>query len=483
MVAGLAGTAGLLLNVNCGGGGGGATGGSTGSGGTSTGGKGGSNSSGGNNGTGGNNATGGKGGSGTGGNGSGGNGSGGNGSGGNGSGGSVSTGGNGSGGSGAGGTAGSGAGGTAGAGNTDGGTAQATVSYLFASDLNGFALDGNASAGNLVNLDGGVKPTLMFDNGVGHPDNGSAKIDVTFTDYSQYVLANQNIAPLIDATGKTISVWVMLDAVDGGSTFTGYAQLQINSTNSFHYAGTGGAGLTPGVWKQLTLDLSQQASPFDASQLIQIGVKFATNSKGDSGAFPGPEHLTFHIDTVTDGGNPPAPTPPYAAFDHSIQGFTASANTHPDGGAVPTVTFDSTEGSPNAGSIDVTLPFSDYGQSYVIQTNVKPTANLSGKTIHAKVRLDGADGGTVTIPASYIQLFAQSTGYNYGGSAGTGLTAGTWTDLTLNVSTPGGTVKTGYDPTQIIQFGIQIGTGSKPDGGTFGAEIMPKLHVDSINVQ
>ena len=38
----------------------------------------------------------------------------------------------------------------------------------------------------------------------------------------------------------------------------------------------------------------------------------------------------------------------------------------------------------------------------------------------------------------------------------------------------------GYDPTQIIQVGVQFGTGGMPDGGVFGAATSPKFHIDSI---
>jgi hypothetical protein len=80
-------------------------------------------------------------------------------------------------------------------------------------------------------------------------------------------------------------------------------------------------------------------------------------------------------------------------------------------------------------------------------------------------------------------LFVQSNGFKYASGGAKGVTAGTWVDLTLPVSTPGGTVTTGYDPTQIIQVGVQFGTGGAPDGGVFGAATSPKFHIDSIVAQ
>jgi hypothetical protein len=52
----------------------------------------------------------------------------------------------------------------------------------------------------------------------------------------------------------------------------------------------------------------------------------------------------------------------------------------------------------------------------------------------------------------------------------------------MNVSTPSST-STGYDPTQIIQVGVQFGIGNMPDGGVFGSREAPVFHIDSIVAQ
>jgi hypothetical protein len=476
MVAGLVGTAGLLFNVNCGGSSGGGTGGNggatTGTGGSHTGGATGTGGShtGGTTGTGGASATGGTaGGSATGGT---------------------------AGGSATGGTAGSSAtggagghatGGGGGTSNTDGGTSTAAFSFTFDKNIEGFGFNtfNPSTGGNVDDIDGGTKPTLTWDNTVGSPSStptGSLKLEVTFTDYNQFALISSGTKPWINGTGKTASVWVLLDAIDGGHTFGGGIQLEASSGTSF--AGASGAytTLTAGTWKAVTLPLTA-AGTFDPAQLIQFSINFTTGSRPDGGTFGGPIHATFHIDTLTDGSGGAAPLAPNANFDVNTQGFTASANTHPDGGAIPTVTFDSTTGDPNPGSIAATLPFSAYNQGYTVQQDVAPSADLSGKTLHAKVRLDTIDGGTPSFPSGYVVLFVQSNGFKYASGGAKGVTAGTWTDLTLTVSTPGGTVTTGYDPTQIIQVGVQFGTGGAPDGGVFGAETLPKFHIDSIVAQ
>ena len=215
-------------------------------------------------------------------------------------------------------------------------------------------------------------------------------------------------------------------------------------------------------------------------------MKFATGAQGDSGAFPGPENCTFHFDTVTDGSGLPAGPALDATFDHSAQGFAVGAfGSVPDGGAGPSLTFDSTTGDPNPGSIDVKLPFTAYGQTYAVNSNVAPPANLSGKTIHAWVMLDKTDAGeSAFTKTGYVKVFAQGTGYVYASGTAKGLAAGVWTEFTMNVSTPeGGTPPATYDPTKIIQVGVQFGLGSMPDGGVFGAAEAPTFHIDSIVAQ
>jgi hypothetical protein len=479
MAAGLAGTAGLLLNVNCGGSSGGGTGGTTGSGGTHTGGTTGTGGAhtGGTTGTGGA-ATGGTTGTG-------------------GTAGSSATGGT-AGSSATGGTGGHATGGAGGAGgvkatggaggnsNTDGGTSTAAFSFTFDKNTEGFSFNTyNPSSGGNVDVgDAGTKPTLTWDGTVGSPSStptGSMKLEVTFTNYNQFALISSGTKPWMNGTGKTATVWVLLDAVDGGHTFGGGIQLEASSGTSFAGASGPYTTLTAGTWKAVTLPLTAAGS-FDPAQLIQFSISIGTGSGPDGGTFAGPVHATFHIDTLTDGSGNPAALAPNATFDVNTQGFVATASTHPDGGAIPTVTFDSTTGAPTPGSIAVTLPFNGYNQGYTIQQDVAPAADLSGKTLHAQVRLDAVDGGTPSFPSGYLQLFIQSAGFKYANGPAKGLTAGAWTDLTLTVSTPN-YMSAGYDPTQIIQVGVQFGTGGMPDGGVFGAATSPKFHIDSIVAQ
>jgi hypothetical protein len=383
-----------------------------------------------------------------------------------------------------GGTAGAG-GATAGAGghtNTDGGTAYASFAYNFDTDKEGFAINTGAGAGNLAAIEGGAHPSLTWDGGVGKPNVGSLKVDATFTTYKQYVLTTIDLNPLIDATGKTAHAWVMVDSVDGGPAFGGGAQLETNSTTSYHGANGAYTTLTPGVWKELTLDLSTtaQPSPFDASQLIQIAVQFGTGSGPEGGTFGAPVHAIFHIDSITDGTGNAAPPLLSHTFDKNTEGYSLSTSiVTPDGGTVPALTWDGTVGSPTNGSLKIVAEFTGYNQKIDTSVNIAPLANLTGKVIHAKVRIDSG-----TLPSSYVQVHASSgTSYVYANSTGTALgTAGTFMDFSLDLAAAH-TANASFDPTQIIQVGVQIGAGGGPEGGTFPTPVPLTFHIDSIVAQ
>jgi hypothetical protein len=506
MVASLVGTTGLILgNANCGGGssgntggttgtgglpatggtpgtGGTHTGGTTGTGGTATGGSGGAHTGGAGGG-----ATGGSGGAATGGSGGAATG---------GSGGATATGGSGgaaTGGSGGhtGGSGGAATGGSGGA-NTDGGTQQySAFSYTFDKDVQGWSLNtyNPSTGGNLVDADGGAKATLSWDSSVGSPSttpNGSLKIDATFSDYSQFAQAAVTLSPTANATGREVSVYVMLDAEDGGATWPGNVQVSASSGATYNgYTQIIKSVTTAGQWMQVQLPLTASSS-FDPTQVIQLAVEFTTYSRPEGGSFGAPQHRTFHIDTVTDGsGLPPAP-PLYATFDTSLNGLSLSDSSFkfPDGGAAPALTFDSTIGDPAAGSAKLVVPFNSYGQQLDTQLNpgTGSPLNLMGKTLHAKVRLDS---GTFT--AGYINFHVSAPDYSHYAQASTGsinattLGTGQWVDLSIDLSA---VTLAGFDPSKVIQVGVQFGTGSGPEGGAFPTSTQPcTFHIDSIVAQ
>jgi len=143
------------------------------------------------------------------------------------------------------------------------------------------------------------------------------------------------------------------------------------------------------------------------------------------------------------------------------------------GAATPaTLIFDGTTGSPTGGSLKATAHFTDYVQYIDVDLNLTPAINLSGKTLHAKVRLaSGAFAGRVTLHADTTNaaIFA-------GGTPVT-LTQGAWTDLTLNLAS---VTTAGWNASQVTQIGVLIETGDRPTTGTFGAAVDAVINIDSI---
>lgn len=143
-----------------------------------------------------------------------------------------------------------------------------------------------------------------------------------------------------------------------------------------------------------------------------------------------------------------------------------------DGGVVPTLALDSSVGNPSPGALKVTATFTDYNQ-YIDAIINLASMDLTGKTLHAKVMLMSG-----TFPG-YAVIHASSTStYIYDAKGYVGLTAGTWTDLTFDLSTA---TATGWTPAQIVQVGIQVGSGSPPDAGVKLPATLPVvLYIDTV---
>jgi hypothetical protein len=390
-----------------------------------------------------------------------------------------------------GGTAGTGGSPSDGGAGTDGGTTTAALYYTFDSSNQGWAI-GTSGSGNIAAIEGGAPASVNFDSAVGNPNPGSLVATGTFTAYNQVLQAGSGIiSPAIDLTGKTVHVWVRLDAGDAGTGFTGGVQVQFLSTPGSYVFGQNNntfVTLTAGTWTEITADMAAVHTMypnFDPSQVIEIQVQFATGSGPEGGTFT-TTTPTFHIDTITDGSGGSAPPPVNFTFNSTLEGFALTTNIpQADGGPAPAaLTFDSTVGDPSPGSAKVVATFTDYNQKFDIQANIGPAANLTGKVVHAKVMLDNTatDGGTSSLPSGFVQIHTSSTGYVYGQGNSGSLTAGSWVDITMDPANPN-FASTGYDKTQIIQAGIQVGIGGGPEGGTFPGPLTLTFHFDSIVAQ
>jgi hypothetical protein len=334
---------------------------------------------------------------------------------------------------------------------------------------------------NLAAPDSGASPTLVQDMTA-----GALKLTASFTDYKQLVDVVIGLQPAQNLTGKTLHAKVRLDtgtfAVGMGAT------LHAGTGTSYTYGAGTYTSLTAGTWTDLTLDLTAQAAPFDPTMVVQIGVQVYSGDPQDAGAFPGPVDIVMEIDSITDGSGAAALPPGVAYnFDIAAQGFSlntympgaASMQTNlaaPGSGSTPTLVWDAAEGSPAPGSLKASATFTGYRQLIDAVLNLSPAANLMGKTLHAKVRLTSGtfeNGAGVTLHAG------TGTAYTYGAGTYTTLTYNTWTDLTLDLSAVALTV-TGYDPTMVVQIGVQFYSGDPTDAGPFVGPNAVVFHIDSI---
>jgi hypothetical protein len=140
----------------------------------------------------------------------------------------------------------------------------------------------------------------------------------------------------------------------------------------------------------------------------------------------------------------------------------------------PTIAFDDTQGSPTAGSLMVTAPYFGASQYVDIQKSIQTSPqNWTNKTMHVRIKLTSG-----TFRSGGVQLYVKTgTLFVFGGTYAN-LTAAlnTWQEFTLNITAPLVTI-TGYDPTNIVSYGLQINSGSA------GTTQMPvTFSVDSFSI-
>jgi hypothetical protein len=150
-----------------------------------------------------------------------------------------------------------------------------------------------------------------------------------------------------------------------------------------------------------------------------------------------------------------------------------------DGGVAPTLEWSGTTGDPNPGSLKVTVTFTGFKQYIDPMVNLATPQDFSGThgIVRARIRL--ASG---TFPSGGIQFHVSSgTGWVYVSAPfinSNSLTVGQWITINLDTSTVASTTGT-FDPTQIVQIGIQFTTGDPYEGGTltFGQAV---FEIDTV---
>ncbi len=201
------------------------------------------------------------------------------------------------------------------------------------------------------------------------------------------------------------------------------------------------------------------------------GVTHLVNYTFDTGlqtwalsTYPDPNGHNLAGAYTMDGGVDAAPVPVDAGA-----GFVA-----------PTLTFDSAVGSP-AGSLKMTATFTDYNQYVDAIVNLSPTINLTGKTLHASFQVtSGAFSGGAQL---HVGTGATYNGY---GQANITLAApATFATVSFPILPPGASnpgVNAGFDPTMVIQIGVQAYSGAPvADAATYvNAGVPVTFNIDTI---
>jgi hypothetical protein len=170
-------------------------------------------------------------------------------------------------------------------------------------------------------------------------------------------------------------------------------------------------------------------------------------------------------------GNGPIVGMPLATFDTGLEGFvfgTYDEKANLNGASSPTkgtLSFDDAMGSPNPGSMKAVAPYSGANQYIDVQKQFGTgnPQNWSGQTIHVRIR---ASDGTFKGGA---QVYAITTsGFIFGGKFTNFGQNSSWQEFTMDVDHPsngdGANASSGYDPTKVVVFGVQLNTGSSGAG-------------------
>jgi hypothetical protein len=201
------------------------------------------------------------------------------------------------------------------------------------------------------------------------------------------------------------------------------------------------------------------------------------------------------VQAALRGYNDPPASPPLPGgggpdlaytFDHTVQGW--SFNTYdsppplnlavhtPAGGAAPTLTLDPADGSPDPGALQVTVDFTDFDQYVDANINFgQPGLNLAGKVLHARMKLENGS----SFPQGAFQFHA-STGSSYTwGSVFFNSTAltGDWATFDLDLST---ITSPGFDPSQVVQIGVQFLSGFSSPGAMFTNPGTAVIDIDTV---
>ena len=140
------------------------------------------------------------------------------------------------------------------------------------------------------------------------------------------------------------------------------------------------------------------------------------------------------------------------------------------------MTVSSTDGSPEPGALQVKVHFTAFDQYVDPSVDfVNPRLNLAGKVLHARVRLvSGAlSQGGFGFHASTGDSFAYGAVF-LGADA---LPLGVWVPVDLDL---GAVTTPGYDPSQVVEIGVQFHSGSGSGGAGFVDDGEAVFEIDTV---
>jgi hypothetical protein len=222
------------------------------------------------------------------------------------------------------------------------------------------------------------------------------------------------------------------------------------------------------------------SSSSDGNTDAGSGTGGKVDSGSGTGGTPGTGGAVTHLLSYTfDSSTQMWDFDQYAATTEQNLGLRTAADAGVvDGGAAmaPTLTVDPVVGSP-AGSLKVTVTFTDCNQYVDPVVGITPALNLTGKTIHARLQqTTGAFSGGAQLHASsgasYVYVSAPIV---------LPATPGTFAEGALDLSTAVAPAGTTFEPSMIVQVGIKIFSGYAPTCTTYAnAGAVVTFNIDTV---
>lgn len=173
---------------------------------------------------------------------------------------------------------------------------------------------------------------------------------------------------------------------------------------------------------------------------------------------------------TSSGGSAATATPVYT-FDTDTQGFkiqdsSGATGVDPVPKADIMLGFNADDGSPDPGALQLDIPYSAASQYVSTGVNIDPPGiDLTGKTIKAMVKIVSGYGSAediMTAPGNAKLYIKTGADYVYASASVANITTiGTWTAIDFITKFPDYNAnKETYDPTQVLEIGIQFDTNS-----------------------